>query len=582
MSILKQADAKVYPRVIAHRHQSFWNATKDHVLGSDAEILTDLGKQRTKNKDIWRAAKAIANTAVSRAPPAMAGHMGEMIGKLDESRGILDVDAFGKKLSAYVPQAQEPFEPEAKRALYDSMVKVFNRHGDAMRKLNPLRIEDIEKWIVQLSPNRNSGNPDYTPVSKEQAVSDYWPVMRDTIIDIVKNGNMDAKLPPYTDNVYAGFHRSPDRPIHGAGIFDKLIGAYLNYHLVQALGYDSPIAWNNLEDMFSEIAVELSSAESTIHDDFLGYDGHFGMELNQLIYDTFLDSSFCDHSKELRNAFEWFCRRLTATDTLLQFSPSHAMLMRASLFSGTPVTQYWGCLFHEAFYGVLEEVYSFPVLGKHILSDDGMLVMECDAQTSERLFSSYMEPLAKKLGHEIRELGKKSYIANLNTEVQMHKNVDILTHDMGPFLQYYPQRDPSLTFGNVPRRIYSLFERERDSSDATRMTMLNTYAPSLSKQALGTDKKIMANWVSDLHRSLDVISTVRSRYPRIREMLRWFAKVYPNFWRKFKRLYGAADPELWQERSFMAGGTRQGESPTWVVDHYKGWMDTGVQPKAPL
>jgi len=578
---LKSQGAEVIPRVIAHRHQAYWNATKDHVLGSTDQILTDLGKMRVRNKDPWLAAKALAKKAVVKAPPSMSQHMDNAYEKMDNPRGILDVESFADKLGQYGTHISKDIDAKIAEQLYNSLVRVFNSYGDLLKAKRAVRIEEIEKWITQLNPNRNSGNPDYTPVSKEQAVNDYWPVMRETILDVVKNGNMDATLPPYTDNVYAGFHRSPNRPIHGAGIFDKLIGAFLNYHLVSGLAYGSRIAWESLEDMFSSLSEALGSAESTMHDDFDAYDNHFGMGLNRLMYRAFLDSSLFSDNSELRNAFEWFCRRLTSEETFLQLSPTHAMMMRASLFSGTPVTQFWGCIFHDAFYDLLENDYGFGIIDARVLSDDGIAVMESDAVTTSRMVDDIARPIAEALGHELSPAGVKSYVADLSVERRMHNDVDIVTHDMGPFLQFYPQRDADSTFGNVPRRLYSLYERERDSSDATRLTMLKQYAPSLARATLGTDKKIMAGWVSDLHRSLDVLSTIGPRYPRIREILRWFAKVYPNFWKKFVRLYGAADPALWNERSFMAGGTRQGASSEWVVEHFKEWKDSGVQPSAP-
>jgi len=581
VSGLRVAGAEVIPRVIAHRHQAYWNATKDHVLGSDAQILTDLGKMRVKNDQPWLAAKALAKNAVNKAPPSMSQHMAGAVKKMDDPRGILDVESFTGKLAEYGTQKKVDVDAKIADELLNSLVETFNHYGDLMKQKRATRIEDIDIWIAQLNPNRNSGNPDYTPVTKEQALNDYWPVMRETIIDIVKNGNMFATLPPYTDNVYAGFHRSPNRPIHGAGIFDKLIGAFLNYHLVDGLAYGSRIAWENLEDMWVGLSEAMGSAESSMHDDFDAYDNHFGLALNKVIYRAFLDSSLFSDNRELRNAFQWFCERLIAEDSLLQISPTHALVMRPSLFSGTPVTQFWGCVFHDAFYHLLEHVYGFGIIDARVLSDDGIAIMETPASETARLMDEYARPVAEALGHELSPAGVKSYVADLTVERRMHNDVDIITHDMGPFLQFYPQRDPSNTFGNVPRRLYSLYERERDSSDATRTALLNQYAPSLAKAALGTDKKIMANWVSDLHRSLDVLSTIGPRYPRIREILKWFGKVYPNFWKKFIKLYGAADPALWSERSMMAGGTRQGGASAWVVEHFKEWKDSGVQPAIP-
>jgi len=581
VSGLRSHGGTVIPRVIAHRHQAYWNATKDHVLGSDEQILTDLGKMRVKNDQPWLAAKALAKKAVSKAPPSMSQHMSNAVGKMDNPRGILDVQGFTEKLSAYGRHNISEIDAEVAKQLFNALVITFNKYGDLMKEHRAVRIEDIDIWIAQLNPNRNSGNPDYTPVTKEQAVNDYWPVMKETILDIVKNGNMDARLPPYTDNIYAGFHRSPNRPIHGAGIFDKLIGAFLNFHLVDGLAYGSRIAWENLEDMWKGLSEAMGSAESSMHDDFDAYDNHFGPALNKLIYKAYLESSLFSDNRELRYAFEWFCNRLIQEDALLQISPTHAYEMRASLFSGTPVTQLWGCVFHDAFYQLLESDYGFGIIDARVLSDDGIAIMETTASETSKLMDEIARPLAEALGHELSPAGEKSYVADLTVERKMHNDVDIVTHDMGPFLQFYPQRDPLNTFGNVPRRLYSLYERERDSSDATRMAMLNQFAPSLSKAALGTDKKIMANWVGDLHRSLDVLSTIGPRYPRIREILKWYSKVYPNFWKKFLKLHGAADPALWDERSMMAGGTRQGAASAWVVEHFMEWKDSGVQPSMP-
>ena len=563
--------------VIPHRQQAFWNATKDHLLGSAEAQLTDLGKLRATNPQPWRAAKALARNAVNKAPGAIGEHMGESYKKMDETRGILDVEGFADKLERYLPRDIPPIEPGVKPVIYNALVEAFNGYADAMRTISPVSVQDVNIWVQQVNPNKNSGWPDFTPVSKDQVVNDYWPVFRETIVDIVKNGNMDARLPPYTDNVYAGFHRSPDRPIHGAGIFDKLIGAFLNYHIVQGLAGNSPIAWENLEDLFSNIAEELSTAESTMHDDFKAYDGHFNLEMNQLMYEAFLESNFLKNAPELRNAFEWFCLRLVDEETWLQISPTHRLLMRPALFSGTPVTQFWGCILHDAFYRALRDVYGLGIIGYHILSDDGMAAMEESAATTRKNVETIVSDLARGIGQEINV--PKSYVADLNITAKMHADVDIITHDMGPFLQYYPQMDPDLTFGNVPRKFWSLHERERDSTEATRQVLLLQHAPSLARHTVGTDRKQLAGWVADLHRSIDVISTIRPRYPRAREVLVWFAKVYPNFWKKFARLFKAADQALWSERSLMAGGTRQAGDQRWVVDFYQRWQTDGVIPR---
>jgi len=564
-------------RPIRHRAQAFWNASKDHLLGSDEEVLTDLGKLRKRNPQPWRAAKALAKKAVDRAPTAMSAHMNESFEKMDDRRGILDVEGFADKLTAYIPGNESTMESSAKELIYNALVETFNDYGREMSMIHPVRFSDIDIWIQQLNPNKNSGNPDYTPVSKTQAVEEYWPVMRDTLKRIVNDGDMTATQPPYSDNVYAGFHRSPNRPIHGAGIFDKLIGAFFNYHIVQGLAGGTSIAWENLEDMFSTISEELSTAESTMHDDFKSYDGHFSLEMNLLITDAFLESNFLKGQKELRNAFEWFCRRLTDPEVYLQISPTHVMKMRPALFSGTPVTQFWGCILHDAYYRVLRDVYGMGIIGYHILSDDGMAVMEDSFRTTEKNVETIVSDFAVAIGQEVNV--PKSYVADLSVTTKMHDDVDIITHDMGPFLQFYPQMDSANTFGNVPRKFWSLHERERDSSEATRMTLLLQHAPSLARHKVGMDRKGLANWVSDLHRSLDVISTIRPRYPRIREVLIWFAKVYPNFWKKFQRLFTAADSDLWDERTLMAGGTRQGGTTAWVTGFYNEWQEAGTPPR---
>lgn len=574
-----QADgAEIELRPIPHRHQAYWNATKDHLYGSGEAVLTDLGKHRFTNRKPWMAAKSLARNAVKFAPPSMSAHMKESLDKMDETRGILDVQGYADKLGRYIPGKMPGTVSKAgAEMMYHALVDTFNEMNNPMRAMKVVKFEDIDLWISQIKPNRNSGNPDYTPLSKEQLVSEYWPVLRETLKEIVINGDMTATLPPYSDNIYASFHRSPDRPIHGAGVFDKLIGAFLNYHLVEALAGNSTIAWENLDDMFVNIAEAMSTAESTMHDDFKAYDGHFGLETNSLIRQAFLDSEFLMEHRELRHAFEWFCNRLVAEDTLLQLSPTHAMKMRPSLFSGTPVTQFWGCVFHDAFYRVLRDVYSMSIIFWRELSDDGMAVMEDDAATVRRQVSEIVKPFAESIGMEINE--PKSYVADLSVETKMFEHAEHTTHDMGPFLQFYPQRDPAASFGNVPRRLWSLHERERDSTEASRMTMLAQHAPGLTKHKLGTDRKQVANWVSDLHRSLDVISTIRPSYPRIREVLVWFAKVYPNFRKKFSKLYREASPGLWDERSLMAGGTREGGSSKWVVDYYNEWLTEGVAPR---
>jgi hypothetical protein len=572
--IVRAEGGELFPRVIAHRHQAFWNATKDHIFGNDKTVLTDLGKKRSTNRDIWKSGKQLAAKAVKFAPPATKLHMTESFNAMDEPRGDLVVEDFAKKVMRYAPgHTPGELSDSGRRLMHDALVQVFDNYQKQFRAAPAPKFSEIHVWISQMTPNKNSGNPDYSPLSIEQIVNEYWPVLRNTLMAIV-GGDMEAKQPPYTDPVYAGFHRSRDRPIHGSGIFDKMLGAFLNYFVVNTLKMDSHIAWNSLEDLWRDLADPMDRAESTLHNDFKAYDGHFSADINTMIRDAFLESTMFEDKPEYRNVFLYFCNQLVRSDSVLQVSPTHAFEMRAALFSGIPVTQWWGCIFHEAFYIVLEEEYSAGILEYKVLSDDGMAVLDRTVSEAQAFMEGPVVELCEMTGMTLN--APKSYCADLTHYTTMHPDADWEIHDMGPFLQTYPQRDPMRSYANVPRKIAGLFEKERDSSDITRAIMLAQYAPSLTKHKLGQDvRKTTAGWVTDMHRSLDVLGTIRPSYQRVREVMIWFSKVYPNFWKKFKILHDAADKGLWEERSLMAGGTRQGLSPKWVVDTYRAWMDEG-------
>jgi hypothetical protein len=318
----------------------------------------------------------------------------------------------------------------------------------------------------------------------------------------------------------------------------------------------------------------MDRGESSLHNDFKAYDGHFTKEINVMMRDAFLESTMFEDKPEYRNVFHYFCNQLIRDDSILQYAPTHAMDMRPALFSGIPVTQWWGCIFHEAFYRVLESHYSVGILDYKVLSDDGMAILDNTPAEAEAIMAGPVTELCELTGMTLN--APKSYVADLGHYVQMHPDADWEIHDMGPFLQTYPQRDPMRSYSNVPRKVAGLFEKERDSSDITRDIMLQQYAPSLTKHKLGQNvRKKTAGWVTDLHRSLDVLSTIRPSYQRVREVMIWFSKVYPNFWKKFKILHDAADKGLWEERSLMAGGTRQGMSPKWVVDFFMDWQEAG-------
>jgi len=550
--------------------------------GSTDDYSTLLGqilkRDRSKNLQINK----LAHDAVKFAPTTMSATMAESIPDLDISRGSMIQPDFYERLQPYRFGNPSTWDPLIEEQYISAVIRVCNKWEKETSMIRPTPMRDFLTWKTQITSGTNSGDWLYESLTKEQWVSTYIPELMPHLSTVSGGSWSDDQRDGRTTGMYTMFGRTPNRPVHAVGMFEKMLGAKLNYDLTRGLGKDvrnSNIAWMPLDTMFERASMSMAEVECTIHEDFRRFDSYVNPSLTTATLKGFQASTWLESQPENRNIMEFLMTDLT-TPTWLRTSPFHKAKMRPSLYSGTPITQVFGSLMHSAYIDMLVTDFGYNCTDYLVLSDDGFCTFDGTAEEGAKYRDDYMIPIAKQLGMELNP--KKSYVADITKKKVMHNDngEKIVRHDVGPFLQKFPQINPDHSFGNVPRLIRSLKGRERDFERETHQ-MLFQLLPGMRLTERG-DRSQIVKWVQDFWRTLEVTAQVRPGYPRAREMISTITKVYPDFWKKFDKLVRASEASgdvLFDTASRREGGSSDKGTTRWLVDYLLETRSLGYFPK---
>lgn len=550
--------------------------------GSDDEYNTKLGIVVKKDADKRLQINSIAKEAIKFAPRTIASHWMEEMDKIDEPRGAMDPQGFADRLGPYVWKDGQTttFSEEIRDSFTKYVKKVWDDMASAFSaRATPLG--DFMTWKTQLVPNTNSGDPLYESLSKEQWTNSYIPQLMGMARTVATGGELDREG-LWTRGHYTLFGRTPNRPVHGVSAFQKLIGAKLNYDLTRGLGHGAypHIAWMSLDQMLELTAEAMASVEATIHEDFKWFDAFVGPELVECVVQGLEESNFLKGQPENRNILMFLLKDM-ATSTWIRIAPHFLLKMKPGLYSGTPVTQIFGSVVHAAYLEMLRHERGVGITNYFVLSDDGMCTFEGTYDEAKAAVDKEMVPFAEEIGMKLNP--EKSYVADITEKKVMFSGAEkIVRHDVGPFLQKYPQLDPEEAFGNIPRLIRSTKGRERDFERESN-EMLFQYLPGL-RLTEKSDRSRLAKWVPDFWRTLEVLAQVRPGYPRVRKMIRTYTKVYPDFWKRFDILVAAADAtggKLFDTATPRPGGASDKGTVRWLVDYLVTVRSTGEWPMIP-
>lgn len=550
--------------------------------GSTEEYNTLLGNVLKRDRGKNLQLNKIATDAVKFAPSIISETMQESIAGLDEPRGAMNQSDFYERLAPYRAGNETTWNPGIHSTFVESVVRVCNELEEEMKLITATPLADFMTWKSQLVSGTNSGDWLYESLDKEQWTTTRIPELMEKA-RLVAAGKFDDKDRDWmTKGIFTMFGRTPDRPVHAVAMFEKMIGAKLNFDLTRGIGKNpsaSHIAWMSLDSMLERAGSAMSDVECTIHEDFKRFDSMVTPELCQAVHEGFLQSTFLQSQPENRNIMEFLMRQLT-TDTWLRIAPHYKAKMRGSLYSGTPITQVFGSIIHMAYIDMLMHDHGFPVTDYMVLSDDGFCFFDGTAEEGTKYVEDTMIPIAEDIGMILNP--KKSYVADITKKkVMYNRDGDkIVRHDVGPFLQKFPQINPDHAFGNVPRLIRSLKGRERDFERES-YQMLFQLLPNMRRTERG-DRAQIAEWVQDFWRTLEVTAQVRPGYPRAREMISTITKIYPQFWKKFDKLVEAAEASgdvLFDTATARGGGSSDKGTTRWLVNYLKETRSLGYFPK---
>jgi hypothetical protein len=587
---LTAAGVEIFENKVPSNVERLWRVQKPQLNGLTEPVLTLLGKERTLRrstlgKRAWGDAKRLTNYYVRDIDelPAMSSVWKGAMKKMDSHRGILDAQGFAEKAKAYAHVNEPDTDPMIIENMKGYVIEVLEDLQEAFKHAPIIDFDMTNEWISQFKPNRNAGWPYHMPISKERMLTQDLPNFRPAYQRIMDAQRIDEDLYSLevssvknaNDKIYTAFYRSPDRLIHAARIFLKIMGAWMNHSLIANLKDNCDISWSSIDTLNAKISAGMSRSECTIHDDLAGYDTTFGKASMTAMYEALVESEFMTNHPKMRNVL-LFLFYESMKDSVLQLTPMHAMKMRAALWSGTPITQFAGSICHLAMYKYLEDRLSLGIVNQDVLSDDGMLCVDNSASEAEKLIFGEWSDIVGGMGMRLHP--DKSFIADLNNTVRVgeYQGREVEYHDVGPYLQFLFQRDSSLTHGVVPRRKWSLFEMERDSSQEGIRAVLKTHSTALSDVRSGNE---IPEAYFDLYRSMSILTTIRPGYVGIDDTLAWFKDSWPNFDRRFTKLQESVDDKLWDQPIPIAGGTLDsGLDPRWVTDYYTEWLATGEQP----
>jgi hypothetical protein len=550
--------------------------------GSTDEYSTILGNILKRDVQKNLQINKIANDAVKFAPTTMAATMSESIPDLDVGRGSMDQPAFYERLQPYRHGNETTWNPGIKESYVSAVTRVCNQLEDEMKLITATPLADFMTWKSQLVSGTNSGDWLYESLDKEQWVNQRIPELMDDARKVASGGWSKTDRSWRTKGIYTMFGRTPNRPVHAVAMFEKMIGAKLNFDLTRGIGKNpsqSNIAWMSLDSMLERAGASMADVECTIHEDFKRFDSYVGPDLTNAVYEGFQQSDFLKSQPENREILDFLMKDLTQP-TWLRIAPHYKAKMRGSLYSGTPITQVFGSIIHMGFIDMLKNEHGFNCTDYMVLSDDGFCTFDGTQAEGQKYVDNTMIPLAEDIGMVLNP--KKSYVADITLKkVMYNRDGDkIVRHDVGPFLQKFPQINPDHAFGNVPRLIRSLKGRERDFERES-YNMLFQLLPNMRRTERG-DRAQIAEWVQDFWRTLEVTAQVRPGYPRAREMISTITKIYPRFWDKFDKLVKAAEASgdvLFDTATERAGGSSDKGTTRWLVEYLKEARAKGSFPK---
>lgn len=526
----------------------------------------DRGKRLQINK--------LASDAVKHAPPISGATMNESMGDIDLSRGSMNQPDFYERLAPYRAGTKEnpnptTWDPTVHAPFVEAVVRVCNRLEKETSMIVPTDLANFMEWKTQLTSGTNSGAYKWESLTKEQWVATDIPNLLEQMDRVVKGKWSDEFMDYRTPGIYTLFGRTPNRPVHAVAMFEKAMGAKLNYDLTRSIGKapDSRVAWMSLDTMLERMGQGMSEVESTIHEDFKRFDSYVSPELAQAIYEGFMQSDWLKSQPQNREIMKYLMYQLTNPTWLLMHGGEKA-LMRGSLYSGTPITQIFGSILHLAFIDMLKEEHGFNSPDHMVLSDDGFCTFDGPVSEAQAYVLEEMIPQAERIGMILNP--KKSYVADITKKKVFYNNdgEKVVRHDVGPMLQKFAQINPDHAYGNVPRLIRSLKGRERDFERDT-YQMLFQLLPGLRLTERGDRAQLQA-WVQDFWRTIEVLAQVRPGYPRVREMIRTVVKIYPDFWKKFDKLVSAAQASgdvLFDTAARRGGGTSEKGTTRWLVNY---------------
>jgi len=356
-------------------------------------------------------------------------------------------------------------------------------------------------------------------------------------------------------------------------LFAKIIGAFANHNIVNGLKGKSDIAWDSIENIHRKTQEGMSRAQSVMYDDLKGFDTRWTKQLIDALLSAFRRSDFASTNLELRKAVEMQIVELAHRSTL-QLSPTRYMDLRSVLWSGVWGTQLLGSVVHLAFYEMAEEEIGLAIVNRDVLSDDGKCETEHEIEELDKLMWGPFSDLLKSVGFILHP--DKSFTADLDrTAVMGTKNGETVEyHDCGPFLQWFMGRD--FIYGNFPRRIWSLYEKERDSSQEAMYDVVKKHAGALRDVRTGGQ---IPETYFDLFRCASVVSTMGPDTPVFDKVNKWFVNTWPSFERRFSKMFDTVDQGLWTADIPAAGGTLDsGLTVKSTIDDWTSLLDESYGP----
>jgi len=565
------------------------HVARNMVFGTDEAILTIMGKERNKSNQGARGLKEAYGIMeeyerLIQGQDALKFWHKKAVGGFKETRARFDPIETAKRTATYhpdYPDLPKP-DPAAIAAVYPFMVQVWDELGTELTNFDGADIGEFEKWFTQMPKNKNSGWPQNLPASAERIRNVDWPSHSGTIkrmlagMDEIDIDLVLSKPPVGNANmpVYMMGGRSPDRLIFMTRLFKKLYGAFLNYNVVNGLKGKTFIAWDDVWNINIKTQAAFSKgATSQFCNDFKGFDTGFTEPIMVLLRDTFRESQFAINNHALRRAIDIALTEMCHESTLQMWS-THAMRLRPGLWSGVDVTQLVGSVMHASGSRWIDDEVNLGVVNEDYLSDDMKLESDKSKAEIQKDLDGPWTSMWNSLGFTIHP--EKTAIADLDSHWEAGvRNGDAVTYtDTGIFLQYH--FGPGFMYGNHGRRLKSLYEKERDTSDAAMRESIKPYVGSLKGVRSGGKPQ---EYFFDLYRSASILETVGTDFPLIDDIDQWFVNTWPSFDRRWSKMSNSVDDRLWDvETQSWGGQTGSGLNTRKVAGRWDSWIDGTYEP----